>query len=162
MKNVFCCTILTNPLMLIIYPYKCYSKFDLDVIEEDECKSQFRFIKSDIFRLVDAFGFPETFTCYNGSVFDVTEAICIFLKHFAYPCRYSDMIYMFARPVPELSLITNHILSFMHNQWNHLLSSLQQPWLSQQNLENFCDFVHRRGAPLTNCWRFCGWNHQTY
>ena len=29
------------------------------------------------------------FTCYNGLA---VEAMCIFLKRFAYPCRYADLI----------------------------------------------------------------------
>ena len=67
------------------YPYWSYEKFNLDSLSDDECKAEFRFLRSDIHRLLDIFQFPESFMCYNGTVYDSTEALCIFLKRFAYP-----------------------------------------------------------------------------
>ncbi|XP_057301777.1 uncharacterized protein LOC130636166 [Hydractinia symbiolongicarpus] len=136
------------------FPYTCYGRFNLDTLEEDECKAEFRFQRGDVYKLVDVFQFPEDFTCYNGTVYNSVEALCIFLKRLAYPCRYSDMIHLFGRPVPQPSIINNHVLGFMYDQWEHLLQNLQQNWLSPIELEKFCDAIHRNGAPLNNCWRF--------
>ena len=136
------------------FPYDVYDRFDLDFLTDEECISNFRFLKNDIYRLVEVFGYPEKFTCYNGTVYNSVEAICIFLRRFAYPCRYSDMIHMFGRPVPQLCMISNHLLNFMYEHWNHLLSTFQQNWLTVQNLQKFCDDIHQRGAPLSNCFGF--------
>ena len=51
-------------------------------MEDEECKMEFRFHKNDVYNLVEILDLPDQITCYNGLVFDPTEAICIFLKHF--------------------------------------------------------------------------------
>ena len=72
---------------------------DIDM-SDDACKVEFRYLRNQIYKLVDVMNFPNTFTCCNGLKFDAVEGICIFLKRFAYPCRYLDMIPRFARAVP--------------------------------------------------------------
>ena len=74
------------------FPYWNYEAFELDSMSDDECQAEFRFYKNDVYDLMAVLGFPETFTCYNGVTVDGTQALCIFLKRFAYPCRYLDMI----------------------------------------------------------------------
>ncbi|CAH3024094.1 unnamed protein product, partial [Porites evermanni] len=74
------------------FPYWNYEAFELDNMSDDECQAEFRFYKNDVCDLMEVLGFPETFTCYNGLTVDGTEALCILLKRFAYPCRYLDMI----------------------------------------------------------------------
>ena len=74
------------------FPYWNYEAFELDSMSDDECQAEFRFYKNDVYDLMAVLGFPETFTSYNGLTVDGTHALCIFLKRFAYPCRYLDMI----------------------------------------------------------------------
>jgi hypothetical protein len=50
------------------------------------------------------------FTSYNGLA---VEAMCIFLKRFAYPCRYADLIPWFSRPELQLGMITKRIFCHM-------------------------------------------------
>lgn len=134
--------------------YNNYEKFDLDLLNEDDCKSEFRFCKGDIYRLCDVFELPDKVRCYNGVVVQKEEALCIFLKRFAYPCRYQDVMFRFGRPVPQICMISNHILNVIYENWGFLLSNMQQNWLSRQNLELFANIVHEKGAPLDNCWGF--------
>ena len=97
---------------------------------------------------------PDEIRCYNRVVVDGIEALCIFLKRFAYPCRYSDMLPRFARPVPQLCMTSNQMMNFIYQTQNHRLRSFNQPWLSQANLQNYADVIHAKGAPLHNCWGF--------
>ena len=136
------------------FPYWSYTRFDLERLNDDECYSEFRFARNDIYRLKDVFQFPESFTCYNGTVYDSVEALCIFLKRFAYPCRYLDILPRFGRPVPQLCMISNHVMNILYESWHHLLNNLQQNWLATNNLEMFADVIHQAGAPLTSCWGF--------
>ena len=53
------------------------------------------------------------------------------LRRFAYPCRLSDMIVRFGRPVPVVSMITKEVMNFIYNnhqqrvtQWNQFLLTL--------------------------------------
>ena len=71
-------------------PYKNYESFDLDLLEDDECVSEFRFHKRDIPLLAEALQIPESITCYQRSVCDGVDALCIVLKRLAYLCRYLD------------------------------------------------------------------------
>ena len=117
-------------------PYHNYEKFDLDSVSEDECKSEFKFDKRDIYRLCDVFEIPEVIRCYNGKVFDKEEALCIFLKRFAYPCRYQDlMLRSGQRAVPQLCMISNQVQNVIYENWGFLMGNMNQNWLSMRNLE---------------------------
>ena len=52
---------------------------------------------------------------YNGVVFDKEEAQCIFVKKFAYPCRYQDLMLRFGQKVvPQLSMISNQVQNIIY------------------------------------------------
>ena len=40
-------------------PYWQYPNFDLDNMQDDECISEFRFVKNDMYGLFDVLGIPE-------------------------------------------------------------------------------------------------------
>ena len=44
-------------------PYKQYTPFNLDDMEDDECLAEFRVRKTDIPLLVEALGIPDEFVC---------------------------------------------------------------------------------------------------
>ena len=103
-------------------------------MDDSECKVEFGLEKGDIYTLVHTSQFPEVIRCYNGVVIDSVEALCIFLEHYAYPCRYADLIPRFGRPVPLFSMAANFITEMKYNRDSHLLWDLDQPWLSPRNL----------------------------
>ena len=76
------------------------------------------------------------------------------MRRLAYPCRYGDWVSRFARPVPQLSMMFNLVIGEVFDRYGHLLSTMDQPWLSRPNLRLFADAVHERGAALDNCWGF--------
>ena len=76
------------------------------------------------------------------------------LKHFAYPCRFADMVARFKRPVPQLCRITNRMMDHVFDEYSYLLANLNQPWLSRDRLRHFAATIHDKGAPLENCWGF--------
>ena len=86
-----------------------------------ECKAGLRLWKNDVYILLEALRFPEQLRCYNGAVVDSVEALCIFLRRVAYPYRYGDLVSRFARPVTQLSMITNLIVSEIYDRFGHLL-----------------------------------------
>ena len=43
------------------------------------------------------------------------EGLCMLLKRLAYPCRYSDMLSRFGRPVSELCMITKQVMDFNYD-----------------------------------------------
>ena len=86
--------------------YWKYHTFDLNSYGDDVV-SQFRFIKRDTPRLQDVLDLPNeiTYHFYNDLVVNSPEALCIVLTRLAYPCRYVDMVPLFDRSVPPLSMI---------------------------------------------------------
>ena len=123
--------------------------FDLDHLENDEWGAEFRFQKDDIYDLTGVLQVPDEIVCYNGTnVLDI-EARCIFLKRHAYPCRYLDLIYRFARHIPEIC-----ISKFIYERWGHLFTTMNQHWLSPSNLQVFANDIHDKDVPLENCWGF--------
>ena len=126
------------------FPYEEYGKFDLEDMEDDECKAEFRSHKEDIPVLAEVLGLPETFTCSQGSVTNGIEGLCIMLKRFSYPCRYSDLIPRFGHAVPVMSMICNTVVDFVYNlhghritEYNHnLLDRLAFKSMQMQFLQN--------------------------
>ena len=82
------------------------------------------------------------------------EAFCLFLKRFAYPCCYADLVTLFARPIPQLCMATNEVMNFIHTRWNYLLSTLNQPCFSCANFQLFANAILGKGAGLHDCWGF--------
>ena len=92
------------------FPYESYGKFDLNDMDDNECLSEFRFRKSDLPILFEALHLPNYFTCQQGTICDGIEGLCIALRRFAYPCRLSDLIPRFSRPVPELIMTSSLVV----------------------------------------------------
>ena len=59
-------------------PYWSYDQLDLDLLTDDESKSEFRFYKSDVCLLAEVMQIPDQIRCYNRVVVDGIEALCIF------------------------------------------------------------------------------------
>ena len=135
-------------------PYWTYAPFDLEKLSDDECLEEFRFLRSDIYIIRELLAIPEEFVCYNGTKVYAIEGLCIYLKRFAYPCRYSDTVYRFGRSVQELSLISNFVMNYIYTNHSWRFTSLNQPWLSPACLERFCRIIQNAGAPIANCWGF--------
>ncbi|XP_022805555.1 uncharacterized protein LOC111342712 [Stylophora pistillata] len=66
-------------------PYNSYPGFDFYDLEDDECRSEFRFYKNDLPFLAEVLGIPEVVECYQRSICSGLEALCIFLKRHSYP-----------------------------------------------------------------------------
>ena len=78
--------------------------------------------REDIYKLAEQLQLPDEITIYNGLVVASVPALCMYLKHYAYPCRYGDLLYHFAGPVPELSIMTNDTMNLIYGRWHHLLT----------------------------------------
>ena len=138
------------------FSYWNYDRFDLQSLPDDDCYAEFRFRKNDLLTLKNALRIPNEIICYNynGLSVDGLEALCILLGRLSYPCRFSEMIPRFGRPVPQLCMIFNQVLDCIHFQWGHLLDDLNQGWLAPIELEKFARAIYQKGAALDNVWGF--------
>lgn len=136
------------------FPCDCYTAFDLDELNESESAAEFRFRKRDVRALSNVLQIPDTITCNQRSVCDGIEALCMLLKRMSYPCRYGDMIYRFAKPVPVVSMITNQMLDYIYDTHGHKLLNWNHDILSPANLQTYVDAKTAKGTPLENCFGF--------
>ena len=138
------------------FPYNAYPKFDYHQIDEPECLAEFRvrITKQDITLLGDVFQLPVTIRFHQRTTCYRTEALCMLLERFSYPCRYSDMIHRFARPVPEINMITNTVMDHIFLSHGHRISQWNFDILSPPMLQEYADVIHAKGAPLNNCFGF--------
>ena len=52
-------------------------QFNLDEMDDAECMAEFRCQKNDIKMLGEILGLPERFVCYQGTICDRIEGLCI-------------------------------------------------------------------------------------
>ena len=135
-------------------PYKSYGQFNLNEMDEDECLAEFRFMKLDIPELAAALGIPAVIKCPQGAICNGVEALCLLLRRLAYPCRLSDLVQRFGRPVPELSLILAELMAFIDERHSHLICDWNEALLSPDKLESYAAAISSKGAALNNCFGF--------
>ena len=137
------------------FPHSAYEKFSLANKDPAKCKADFRVEKRDIPLLVDRLTVPPVFRCHNGTICDGAEGLCIImLKRFAYPCRYSDIIPIFGRSVPELSMISNKVVDWMYTTHGHKITQWNHDLLNPAVLNEYADATSNKGAALENCFGF--------
>ena len=136
------------------FPHENYEPFNFDALDPVECVADFRVEKQDIPRLADALGIPPVIKCQQRSICGGTEGLCMLLRRFAYPCRLSDMIARFGRPVPVMSMITKEVMNFIYNNHQQRLTQWNQFLLSPASLQEYANAIHRAGAALNNCFGF--------
>ena len=121
------------------FPYCSYEKFNLEDIDESECIAEFRFEKQHILLLEEVLQIPALMKCQQHSVFDGTEGLCMILKRLAYPCRYSDLIHRFGRPVPVIGMITNTVLDYIYETHSHKIINWNNDILNPPSLQMYAD-----------------------
>ena len=136
------------------------ANFSLENFTDSQCKTVFRFYKADLEILKQRLRIPDKIVCRNRTVVSGIEALCILLRHLAYPNRLEDLTDIFSRPVYELSYIFNEVLNMIYENHAHLVSNFDRRWLSHANLDTFSAAISNRGAPLTHCWGFIGGTHR--
>ena len=123
------------------FPYDLYDQFNLDDINETECISEFRSEKQHILQLEEVLQIPALLKCDQRSVFTGTEGLRMLLNRLAYPkaCRYSDLIYLFGRPVPVLCMITNKVMDYVNDTHHRKITiELEKRYLEPRFLTNVC------------------------
>jgi hypothetical protein len=137
-----------------VFPYESYERFELTDMDEAECKAEFRFEKSDLPQLAEALRIPQEFKCKQRTVCDGMEGLCMLLRRMAYPCRYSDLIPRFGRPVPEVCMITTTVADFVYENHAHRITEWNDAILNPESLERYAEAIHLKGAALNNCFGF--------
>ena len=119
-----------------------------------DCKAKFRVEMADFPRLTAALHIPAVFHGKQKSICDDLEGLCVLLRRTGYPCRFSNMIQRFPRPVSDLSLIANEVIDFIYDKHRHLITEWNRDVLGSDALQQYAETVSRKGSPLNNCFGF--------
>ena len=92
--------------------------------------------------------------CYQRSICSGLEALCIFIKRHSCPCRYSDKIARFGKPVPVLCTIDNYMIDYIYQVLSHRMLQWNDSILNPHSLEIYSNAITAKGSPLDNCFGF--------
>ena len=129
------------------FPYNSYIRFDLEQMDESECLVEFRVKKQDIGILADVLQIPTIIRCQQRTTCNGIEGLCMLLKRFSYPCWYSDIIYRFGRPAPEICMIVNTLVDCIFDNHGQRISQWNIDVLGQPLLQEYADVIHRKSSP---------------
>nr|XP_037285278.1 uncharacterized protein LOC119178191 [Rhipicephalus microplus] len=128
---------------------------DLDGMDFTTFYRSFRFHKGDLEDLMEALLIPEEVMSAQRVRVSGREALCMTLRRLAYPNRLCELELFFRRHSSVISSVVSKVLAHIDYYFGHLLADLTvHKWLNLQSLELFSQAVHRKGAPLKNCWGF--------
>ena len=123
-------------------------------MDDLECLAKFRAKKRGLPDLVAALRIPNEFVCHQRSVPDGIEGLCMLLRRLSYPCRYSDMIALFGRPLRVMIMVTNTVLDYIYTIHSYRILEWNQTILQPAQLQLYADAVSLTGAALSNCFGF--------
>lgn len=130
------------------------AKLELSELSLSRSDELFRFTPSDIYRLTTALDMPVTMYAPNRWSWSCEEGLAILLRRFVYPNRLSDVADDMGRGEAEISLIVNHTVEFLDRRWGYLFKQIDQPWLTHDRLESYCDAVLEQTNLYDNVWGF--------
>ena len=73
------------------------------------------------------------------------------LRRFVYPNRLCELESLFGRPTSSLSLIVNETIHLIWDGHRHRMTSMNVPRMQVDQLQQYADVIHVKGAPLTTC-----------
>ncbi|KAG0133619.1 hypothetical protein HOY82DRAFT_604264 [Tuber indicum] len=134
-------------------PLREGGRLDLDALEEEEWRNQFRFTRGEVEELVIALQLPDLIRADNRITEDPRTALCMLLDRLAYPNRLCDLAQKFGWPVERVSRISTATQTIIHNKWSHLLD-----WdvhrLTPERLAKYAYIIEKKGAPNCTVWGF--------
>lgn len=149
-------------------------RVDLNSFSSNECKDLFRFSRDDIPRVISALRMPDIMRCSNGTVFHSVEGFMMLTYSMAFPNRLVESKQIFFRSEDDISRIFNEVLSWLHQNWMHLLEG-KNVCFTQQTIQRYRNAVSARtqinpcsvfgfidGGTLRPCARPIRFQHSIY
>ncbi|ETV67595.1 hypothetical protein H257_16194 [Aphanomyces astaci] len=120
--------------------------FTLETFSYADCVEKFRFTKTTLRSLANFLRIPARVVTACSAV----EALCILLRRFAVPDRWSDLMSMFGRSRSGLCNIFLHVLDHIHNEFADII------FLDRisAKLADFSQAIVDKGGEVENEWAF--------
>ena len=150
MKNLLCFTTFILREIRIFHTIITQLSTLMRSMNQKVSVAEFRFCKRDVRKLSNVLQIPDTIICDQRSICDGIEGVCILLKRMSYPCRYGDMIHRFAKPMPVLSMINNHMIDYIYDTHGHKVLNWNHEILSPVNLQTYVNAIKFQSIALPN------------
>jgi hypothetical protein len=122
---------------------------------EVECVTFFRFRKCDLTRLIHALEMPFSISIGffgHRNYFSGEEALLLLLRRFAYPCRLAELVSFFGLQIPQLSMLLQWTVNFVHSRFS---GHLQDLMIWQHLVQPMMAALISKGvSPHMRCWGF--------
>ena len=112
----------------------------------------FRFVKSNVIRMMAAVTWAVQKTCTSRNRYRTTQilATCIVLRRLACPARWVDLELMFGKRRPHLSEIYWEALETMWRTYKQLMTTVDSAFVGKRANE-WAEAIHVKSSALQNC-----------
>ncbi len=136
--------------------YQKYDRFELDNLDNLECKNLFRFNKDHLPLLCSELCLDEEYLSSTHLKWTSLEGLCVMLHRLAYPNRLSDLVPIFGRSKSKCLIIFNTMLNDLIVHHHHRVTTVSQPWLNHLQM---AQVIRTKGAVIDNVWAFIDGTH---
>lgn len=124
-------------------------RFNINSFSSSEALSLFRFLPSDIGRLVDLLHVGDAVSLTRYAITPV-ECLCIVLRRLASPARWFDLEELFGRSSSALCSIFFSTVGMILDRWGFLLSEWRTSFM-RERAELYSSRIAATGANLDRC-----------
>jgi len=123
--------------------------FNLNSYSYEECLRDFRFLPTELPRIMFLVGF-EGVTSRNGYVVNPMTATCILLRRLAYPSRWADLEHVFGLYSSQMSEVFYECAESLYKNYGNLVTTLRKDLL-QRRAPLYAEAIEQAGSPLDCC-----------
>ena len=85
-----------------VYPLCKFDRFQLENMDEAQCRRDFRFSRQHVYELKDASNIPDKVVTSQMTMTTGIDGLFILVKRLTFPCRYTDSVPLFGRHLTEI------------------------------------------------------------
>ncbi|KAJ7312700.1 hypothetical protein DFH08DRAFT_640274, partial [Mycena albidolilacea] len=126
----------------------------LRALKRRDCLWRFRMTADELLDLAAALEIPQPFRTEHRYSFDAVEALALLCARFRSAGEMYMLAMLYDRSQASISECINELVEFLDEQWEHLLGCDSEHLLHPDNLKEYAEAIHRRGAPLTSIFAF--------
>ncbi|KAJ7347929.1 hypothetical protein DFH08DRAFT_618353, partial [Mycena albidolilacea] len=119
-----------------------------------DCLWRFRMTADELIDLAHALRIPDPFVTATRYLFSATEALGLLCARFRSAAEMYALVMLYDCSQSSIWECVNELVEFLDEHWEHLLGCDDQHLLHPDNLKEYADAIHRRGAPLTSIFAF--------
>jgi len=130
-------------------------QFNLEALDDAICLKRFRFLKKDIYRIVNILSWPTSMNSTRRRRYRTNAVLsfCLLCRRLGTVSRWWDLEEEFGMMASELNEIFYEALEFMFKRFSKVITEYKDQFI-QERAEMYAGCVKGAGAPLDSCIAF--------